>query len=427
MSSRNDDVICSPKRFIVTAVKDSADYRSNSLYWLGAEYSKGSEQMEWTDGTKMTFNGWILGQESPPAQQSDPVCLALQWRTSPTSMFESNLYWTQQKCASAGGYVCKRSRVSSALVQNQTITGMEGRLKSPEYPSQYAPSLNYWIKIIAPKRSRVVVQFQKLDIESQDECLYDYVSVQDANLLSTSNSHSRPSGERSLLKGGEAISSDYRYDDDGAVYKEEKLALMMSNKQSKRDLRSESFNDGKRSFQPYIRLCGSHEGDMAQFDFVSKSNEVLLNFHSDYAISGEGFAAVWHSIDISACPGQTFTSREGSLASPNYPNFLLHNLNCTYVIQAPTGRKVWIEFNSFDITADAEVHLDLGDGVVFQPFKDAANLGDGVYASSNERLVITVRTGPNPRGRGFKVTYRTSKYSKASSGNSTILFNKALD
>lgn len=151
---------------------------------------------------------------------------------------------------------------------------------------------------------------------------------------------------------------------------------------------------------------------MAKFDFVSRSNEVLLNFHSDYAISGEGFAALWRSIDISACPGQTFTSREGTLASPNFPHFLLHDLNCTYVIQAPTGRKVWIEFNLFEITADAEVHLDLGDGVVFQPYKDGSNIGDGVYASSNEKLKITIRTGANPRGRGFKVTYRTSKYPK---------------
>lgn len=368
----------------------------------------------------MSFNGWMLGQESPPVVHSDAVCLALQWRTSPSSMVESNLYWTQHRCASVGGYVCKKSRINNVPVQNQTITGVGGRITSPNFPSQYAPSVDYWIKIIAPKRSRVVVQFQKLDIELQNECLYDYVSVQDANLLS-SDSHSRLSSERNLLKGGEAISSDYRYDDEGSVYKEEKLALMMSNKQSKRDVKSVTFRDGLPTFQPYIRLCGSHDGDMAKFDFLSRSNEVLLNFHSDYAISGEGFAAQWRSIDISACPGQTFTSREGNLVSPNFPYFLLHNLNCTYVIQAPTGRKVWIEFDSFEIIADAEVHLDLGDGVVFQPYRDAMNIGDGVYASSNEKLKITIRTGPNPRGQGFKVTYRTSKYpSLRSSGSQNL-------
>lgn len=364
-------------------------------------------KLEWTDGTKMSYSGWILGQESAPSSQTGSLCLALQWKTSTSAMLPSNLYWTYQKCGNVGGFVCKNSRVNNVLVQNQTTTEPEGRITSPNYPNHYVPNINYWFRIITQAKSRIIVQFQKLDIEQQNECLYDYVSVQDAE---TFNNFHSTSIEKSLLKGSDAMSVDYRNDERDAIYKDQKITLMMNKQQSKRDLKNFSLNDSLPSFQTYIRLCGTHEGDMSKFDFVSKSNEVLLNFYSDYSNVGEGFAAVWRSIDISACPGQTLTSRDGVLMSPNFPHFLLHNLNCTYVIQAPEKRKVWIDFNSFDIGTDAEVLIDLGDGVLFQPLRDTSNIADGVFTSRNDKLKILLRTGSRPKGKGFKVTYRTSKF-----------------
>lgn len=370
-------------RFIITTVKGNSDYNPRSFYWLGGEYSKNG--LEWTDGSKISYTGWLLGEEK--ISKIDPMCLGLQWKMSPTPMLPSNLYWAYQKCSNMGGYVCKKNRKDNVLIQNQTITGIEGRLTSPNYPSQYAPNVNYWIKIIAPERSRIVVQFQKIDLEAQQECLYDYVSVEDANYRN-----------RSL----------YEKDDNEIFYKLKKLPV---EKGIESKHQSVSVVRKAPSFKPYVRWCGTHEGDMSQFDFVSKSSEVLFHFSTDSSSAGEGFSAIWRSIDISACPGQTFTSREGVLASPNFPNFLLHELNCTYTIQAPIGRKVWIEFNSYEISHDAEVKVDLGNGVLIQPFRDANVLGDGVYLSSNEQVRIILWTGGSPTGKGFKLTYRTSKLS----------------
>lgn len=45
--------------------------------------------------------------------------------------------------------------------------------------------------------------------------------------------------------------------------------------------------------------------------------------------------ASWKAVDISSCPVQTLTAKEGVVMSPNYPNFLLANLQCTTTILAP--------------------------------------------------------------------------------------------
>lgn len=372
------------------------EYNPRLFYWLGAEYAKSGE-FEWTDGSRMSFpNGWH--QESDKliskTQQTEPICMGLQWKISNSPRLPSNLYWSSQKCSQLGGYVCKQNKKSNVLIQNMTITETEGQLRSPDYPNQYASNINYWVKIIAPKKSRIVMQFQLLDIEFQDECLYDYVSIQDSEFhYVQSNSNERRSSSKI-----DVVNIDYQNDD---------VRRVLDRRRYSRSV--ESFNDSFPSFQTYVRWCGKHSGDMTRFDFISRSNEILVNFFTDNSIAGEGFSAMWRSIDISACPEQTLTSREGNLSSPNFPHFLLHNLNCSYNIQAPIGRKIWLEFLAFDIVSDADVQVDLGDGALLQPFRNRNIISDGVYASKGEHVKIHLRTGSHPRGRGFNVIFRTSK------------------
>lgn len=354
----------------------------------------------------MSFTGWLSGQEKVSKAQTELMCLALQWKVSPTPMVASNLFWVNQKCSNMGGYVCKKSRKNNVLIQNQTITGIEGRLTSSDYPNPYASNIDYWIKIIAPERSRIVVQFQKLDIEQQEECLYDYVSVQDSDFHYVLN----PIQKVGYRTKGELISLDYQNDD---IEDDFRRFHRLDKRRTARNAMEVVNKTFPTSYQPYVRWCGQHEGDMSQFDFVSRTNEVLLNFFSDHSSSGEGFSATWKSIDISACPGQTLTSREGVIMSPNFPHFLLHNLNCSYIIQAPIGRKIWLEFTAYDIIQDANTHLDFGDGIYLQPFRDRSIIGDGVFLSHSDRVKINLKTGENPRGKGFKVSFKTSNFQLA--------------
>lgn len=387
-------------RFIVTAIRNNAEYNQRRFYWLGGEYSKDGE-FEWTDGSKISFTGgWTQGQEKLMSKaQNDPICLGLQWKSTGNLRLPSNLFWSSQKCSQLGGYVCKQNKKSNTLIQNMTITEVEGRLTSPDYPNQYSSNINYWVKIIAPKRSRIVMQFQKIDIEYQQECLYDYVSVQDSEfhyVQTNQNDLNLPSTKIGVVNSDETSTRHV-------------LDRRRKRSTNKIEIKTVGVNDSLPSFQSYVRWCGNHDGDMSQFDFVSRSNEILLNFFTDNAVSGEGFSAIWRSIDISSCPGQTLTSREGNLSSPNFPHFLLHNLNCSYIIQAPIGRKIWIEFLTFNIEHDASVNIDLGDNILLQPFQESTVMSDGVYASLGERVKIYLRTGGSPRGKGFNVVFRTSK------------------
>lgn len=118
---------------------------------------------------------------------------------------------------------------------------------------------------------------------------------------------------------------------------------------------------------------------------------------------------IFFSCLFKGCPFQTLTSREGYLNSPNYPHFLLDNLDCTFIVQAPLGKRVWLELTDYEITDDCRLDIDVGDGV-FVPFIERRHLNDGVFVSRSERLKIRLKSGGKPRGRGFRAIYKTSKF-----------------
>lgn len=75
--------------------------------------------------------------------------------------------------------------------------------------------------------------------------------------------------------------------------------------------------------------------------FVTDLNEAYVHFHSDYSVSSSGFHLQWNTVDMSGCPSQTLSALEGQVVSPNYPNFILPNLNCVTMILAPgEGRRL---------------------------------------------------------------------------------------
>lgn len=395
-------------------------------------------------------------------------------------MISSGLHWSSQKCSTVAGYVCKKPRPTAEenMAKNQTITGTEGRLVSP---SPYPAQMDYWIRLVAPEASRIIVQFQKLDIEHQEECLYDYVSIQNYRIVP--GDALNPGMTDPLAAAGgfwnnrddDAMVGEYRNDSpfrnllNGEFYYGGQRSLAASRQEKfhrkrslaatttdadiqqklrdnikllekinsklkdrkKRFLSSDNYKTVKNSsqsitlesnsgaepviedtdpsFLPYVRWCGTHDSNMTRFNFVSTGNEAFLRFHTDFSVSGEGFSATWSTVDISGCPVQTITSREGTIASPNYPHFLLNNLDCAFIIQAPYGKKVWLEFVAFDIGQNASVQVDIAEGP-FEPFREASHINDGVFLSKGERMVVRLRTGPLPRGKGFSANFRTSEY-----------------
>lgn len=358
------------ERFVTSNIRRTAEYRTSAIYWLGGKMGEYGTY-KWLDGSPTTYSAWLPGQgpsHDKIIKQTNPenlMCLGIQWMTSPTPMLPSGLYWKAKKCSTIGGYVCKRKNhvLANEMSFNRTINGTEGRITSPNYPGNYYNNLDFLVKIIGPDRTRLIVQFSKIDLESQLECLYDYVEL------------------RTVVRGN-----------------------------------SDTLSDA-------VKWCGHHDTDMERFDFVSESNEAELRFHSDYSISGSGFSATWQAVDVSGCPLQTLTAREGIITSPNYPHFLLARLDCAITILAPAGKRIWLEIIDIDMygipvnrdfsderkqTNEAILELDLGGSSnVFRPFQVAGQLTDGAFVSTGERLQLRLRTADRPSGVGFQALYKT--------------------
>lgn len=364
----------------------------------------------------MQKKGWIQGQRHVEKTSREPLCLGLQWKVSSTPMLPSGLFWTSDHCTRFGGYVCKRRSQDSLEINfaNQTITGTEGFLTSPQYPNLYPANINYYVKLIGPENTRLVLQFTKIDLEEQIDCLYDYISLEDDENYErfmqsglTANSMLTPDNDRSNL------SDDYMSDamnDDADDSMEDKWRIKRNS-----NIQSRKSNELKQAaieptFQSYVRWCGTHESNMSRFDFISARNTVLIYFHSDYSVSGSGFSLSWKAVSMSGCPTQTYTSSDdsNSIVSPNYPNILLNNLDCKYVIYAANHKRIWLEFESFDLIRDATVEIDLGNGP-FVPYRKAHQLNDGAFVSYQNRVTVHLRTGDKPRGTGFRLFYKTSK------------------
>lgn len=349
--------------FITSNIREASEYRTTISYWLGAKTDQ-TGTFSWTDGHEILFTNWVPGErytENNIIDNEESFCLSTQWVPSTNPMIQSGFYWRPQKCSTVGGFVCKRRRQSfePGINFNKTVNGSEGQLTSPNYPGNYYNNLDFTIKITGSERSRVIIHFEKIDIEPQSECLYDYIEVKSIN-----NQIDR-------------------------------------------------YNDA-------VKYCGSHDSNMNRFDFVSQTNEAELRFHSDYSIARGGFYLHWYSVDITGCPELTLTAKEGIIQSPNYPNFLLANLDCTFIVLAPPGKRIWLEFIDFNLSSnsymnkgellleEAVINVKLGyNSPLIYPYTNPDFITEGAFLSYSEKLILKLRTRNRPTGRGFKAIYKT--------------------
>lgn len=266
----------------------------------------------------------------------------------------------------------------------------------------------------------MVLQFTKIDLEEQNDCLYDYISIEDdesyeqileSGLTAKSMAMLTPDNDRNYLSDDyvmDAARDDDDDDDTSIEYKERKKRNSSIQPRKPSLFKRIAIEP---SFLPYVRWCGTHESNMSRFDFISATNTVLIYFHSDYSVSGSGFSLSWKAVSTSGCPTQTYTSSDdfNAIQTPNFPNVLLNHLDCKYVIYAANNKRIWLEFESFDLVRDATVEIDLGKGP-FIPYRNVQQLNDGVFVSYQNRVTIHLRTGDKPKGTGFHLAYKTSKH-----------------
>ncbi|CAH4032974.1 unnamed protein product [Pieris brassicae] len=172
------------------------------------------------------------------------------------------------------------------------------------------------------------------------------------------------------------------------------------------------------------RYCGTVE----DVKWVSSRNEALLHFHSDYSVQGSGFLVEWHAVELSGCPSKTFTSKEGIITSPNYPHFLLPDLDCTMDILAPTGKRVFLNISFFDfgygsflngiplnitnvIPKDNYLEIQVDPQIdPIRPFLDPNVLTSGLFVSTSEVIRLRLKTGGDVTGVGFLAHFKTVSF-----------------
>jgi hypothetical protein len=64
------------ERFIISGIRQSSEYTTGSIYWLGARFDKiSSENFSWIDGSIVDYQGW------PPyndTEEFEDECLGVQ-------------------------------------------------------------------------------------------------------------------------------------------------------------------------------------------------------------------------------------------------------------------------------------------------------------------------------------------------------------
>lgn len=65
---------------------------------------------------------------------------------------------------------------------NATFNGTEGEFNSPNFPGNYYHNLDYWVTIIGPENTRIIIQFHTFDLEDQKNCLYDYLEIYNTSI-----------------------------------------------------------------------------------------------------------------------------------------------------------------------------------------------------------------------------------------------------
>lgn len=72
------------------------------------------------------------------------------------------------------------------------------------------------------------------------------------------------------------------------------------------------------------------------------------------------------------------------------------------------GHRIWIDFVDYNLDESQTVKLYLSNTADYvMPFKYSNSINDGSFLSEGESVKIEYSTNGQPRGRGFKIAYKT--------------------
>ncbi|XP_017269603.1 cubilin [Kryptolebias marmoratus] len=286
------------------------------------------------------------------------------------------------------------------------VTAPSGEIHSPLYPNSYPNNVDCsWVISVDPSH-RVLLNFTDLDIEYHGNCAWDYVAVHDGSsisspllaqvcgtnaplpITSTTNtiyvrfrSDSSRSHRGFSAKFSEACGTTIITDDvGGAIASPRYPAQYPPNLNCSWIIKAqEPFNHVTLSFTDFdlemINVNCSHDavelldGDNYQAPSIGRfcgheiphpvtsfSNSLVVNFISDYSISGKGFRATY-SASTSSCGGD-LVMQSGAFNSPNFPDAYPPNIECVWTIISSPGNRLQLSFIAFHLQGGSNCQND---------------------------------------------------------------------
>lgn len=223
---------------------------------------------------------------------------------------------------------------------NQTVSGTEGSLASPQHPEQYLNNLDYWVVVNAPEKTRIVVKHRncypskmlKLHLPRHNGRLLKYHRFSSSPNFWKNVSAGYGPGSRSRIPNQLSVRFSGSTRPSWRHWRRSEKIV--------RPLREERFREVSLTAIPlpqniFIELKNVQIFMFFRLHVISATNVAHIHFHTDFSITGKGFTLSWKAVDVSGCPLHTTTAKQGILVSPNYPNFLLPRLDCSTTILAP--------------------------------------------------------------------------------------------
>ncbi|XP_076827511.1 neuropilin-1a isoform X1 [Brachyhypopomus gauderio] len=102
------------------------------------------------------------------------------------------------------------------------------------------------------------------------------------------------------------------------------------------------------------QLVGKYCGKIAPSPVVSSGHQLFIKFVSDYETHGAGFSIRYEIFKTGPECSRNFTSKNGVIKSPGFPEKYPNNLDCTFMIFAPKMSEIVLEFDSFELEPDTQ-------------------------------------------------------------------------
>uniref|UniRef100_A0A8C3YL53 Cubilin n=1 Tax=Catagonus wagneri TaxID=51154 RepID=A0A8C3YL53_9CETA len=174
------------------------------------------------------------------------------------------------------------------------------------------------------------------------------------------------------------------------------------------------------------RFCGSRPSST----LFTSDNEMFVQFISDNSNEGQGFKITYEAKSL-ACGGNIYihdADSAGYVTSPNHPDNYPQHADCIWVIAAPSGKLIRLEFEdqfSIEVTPNCTSnYLELRDGADSNAPVLAKFCGTSLPASqlsSGEVLYLRFRSDNSPTRAGFKAKYSIAQCGGTVTGQSGVI------